>query len=158
MAKAREKNLTSLAEDIAENMRYILQCSSDEAFYALMKRAVGYGLIGEEECRTIMDELAEATCHKKGGICAFNGTGNSSRTLVAALGLTPPDAELLMDAPPPAVVANCVDALFRSLNREEYRITNILAKNFANAVRIHNATGSSSNILLHLPAVQLLVI
>jgi dihydroxy-acid dehydratase len=154
MAKAREKNLTSLAEDIAENMRYILQCSSDEAFYALMKRAVGYGLIGEDECRTIMDELAEATCHKKGGICAFNGTGNSSRTLVAALGLTPPDAELLMDAPPPAVVANFVDALFRSLNKEEYRITNILAKNFANAVRIHNATGSSSNILLHLPAVM----
>lgn len=154
MDKAREKDLSSLAEDIAENMRYILQCSSDEAFYALMKRSVSYGLIEEGECRTIMDELAAATCHSKGGVCAFNGTGNSSRTLVSALGLTPPKAELLMDAPAPEVVAECVDTLFRSLNRQDLSITNILQKNFANAVRIHNATGSSSNILLHLPALM----
>lgn len=154
MDKARENDLVSLAEDIAENMRYILQCSSDEAFYALMKRSVRYALIDEEECRTIMDELAAATCHSKGGICAFNGTGNSSRTLVSALGLTPPKSELLMDAPAPDVVAECVDTLYRSLNREELSITNILHKNFANAVRIHNATGSSSNILLHLPAIM----
>ena len=154
MEQARANNLESLAEDIAENMRYILQCSSDEAFYALMKRSVRYGLIDDAECRTIMDELAEATCHKNGGVCAFNGTGNSSRTLVSALGLTPPKTELLIDAPVPEVVAECVDTLFRSLNREELRITNILAKNFANAVRIHNATGSSTNIMLHLPALM----
>jgi len=154
MDKAREKDLVSLAEDIAENMRYILQCSSDEAFYALMKRSVRYGLIDENECRTIMDELATATCHKNGGVCAFNGTGNSSRTLVSALGLTPPKTELLMDAPIPEVVAECVDTLYRSLNHEELRITNILEKNFANTVRIHNATGSSTNILLHLPALM----
>ncbi|MDT8421352.1 MAG: dihydroxy-acid dehydratase [Desulfuromonadales bacterium] len=154
MDKAREKDLSSLAEDIAENMRYILQCSSDEAFYALMKRSVRHGLIDEQECRTIMDELAAATCHSKGGICAFNGTGNSSRTLVSALGLTPPKTELLMDAPAPTVVAECVDTLYRSLNRKELRLSNILQKNFANAVRIHNATGSSSNILLHLPALM----
>jgi dihydroxyacid dehydratase/phosphogluconate dehydratase len=154
MTKAREADLAALAEDIAENMKYILQCSSDEAFYALMKRSVRYGLIDAPECRTIMDELAESTCHKKGGVCAFNGTGNSSRTLVSALGLTPPDAELLMDAPAPEVVANCVDMLFGCLNKQEFRITRILEKNFANAVRIHNATGSSSNILLHLPAVM----
>lgn len=154
MEKAREKDLSSLAEDIAENMRYILQCSSDEAFYALMKRSVRHGLIDEQECRTIMDELAAATCHSKGGVCAFNGTGNSSRTLVSALGLTPPKAELLMDAPAPEVVAECVDSLYRSLNRKELGISNILQKNFANAVRIHNATGSSSNILLHLPALM----
>jgi dihydroxy-acid dehydratase len=152
--KARQQNLQSLAEDIAENMRYILQCSSDEAFYGLMKRSVGYGLINPDESRTIMDELAVATCHKHGGVCAFNGTGNSSRTLVSALGLTLPDAELLMDAPSPKVVAQCVDALFGCLNRKELRITNILATNFANAVRIHNATGSSSNILLHLPGLM----
>ncbi|PLX90508.1 MAG: dihydroxy-acid dehydratase [Desulfuromonas sp.] len=154
MDKARENDLSSLAEDIAENMRYILQCSSDEAFYALMKRSVRHGLIDDQECRTIMDELAAATCHSKGGICAFNGTGNSSRTLVSALGLTPPGSELLMDAPAPEVVADCVDALYRSLNRRELSISNILQKNFANAVRIHNATGSSSNILLHLPALM----
>ncbi len=154
MAKAKTKGLEDLAEDIAENMRYILQCSSDEAFFGQMKRAVGYGLISEEECRSIMDDLAAATCHHKGGVCAFNGTGNSSRTLVSALGLTPSRAELLMDAPAPEIVAECVDMLWNCLNKEEYRITNILHKNFANAVRIHNATGSSSNIMLHLPAIM----
>jgi dihydroxyacid dehydratase/phosphogluconate dehydratase len=73
---------------------------------------------------------------------------------VSALGLTPPSAELLMDAPSPNVVAECVDALYRSLNRPEFRVSNILQRNFANAVRIHNATGSSTNILLHLPAIM----
>ncbi len=154
IAKARSEGMADLADDIAENMRYILQCSSDEAFFGQMKRAVGQGLISDAECRAIMDDLAAATCHHKGGVCAFNGTGNSSRTLVSALGLTPPKSELLMDAPPADVVAECVDMLYRCLNKPELRITNILQQNFANAVRIHNATGSSSNILLHLPAVM----
>ncbi len=154
MEKARAKGINDLADDIAENMRYILQCSSDEAFFGQMKRAVGYGLISDAECRSIMDDLAAATCHHKGGVCAFNGTGNSSRTLVSALGLTPSRAELLMDAPAVDVVNECVDLLWGCLNKEEYRITNILQKNFANAVRIHNATGSSSNIMLHLPALM----
>lgn len=154
MDKAREQGQAGLAEDIAENMRYILQCSSNEAFVGLLKRALPLGLLSAEEYREILNELAAATCDTKGGICAFNGTGNSSRTLVSALGLTPPEAELLMDAPASAVVAQCVDMLFRSLNRKELRITNILEQNFANAVRIHNTTGSSTNILLHLPAIM----
>lgn len=154
MDKAREAGHGDLAEDIAENMRYILQCSSDEAFIGLMKRAVGLEIITADESRTILNELAAATCDSKGGVCAFNGTGNSSRTLVSALGLTPPASELLIDAPAADVVKDCVDMLYRSLNREELRITNIVGKNFANAVRIHNTTGSSTNIMLHLPAIM----
>lgn len=154
MGKARAQGHEELAGDIAENMRYILQCSSDEAFIGQLKRAVLLGLITEEDSRTLLNELAAATCDIKGGICAFNGTGNSSRTLVSALGLTPPETELLTDAPAPEVVAECVDMLYRSLNHKELRITNIVGRNFGNAVRIHNATGSSSNILLHLPAIM----
>lgn len=154
MDKARAQGHADLAGDIAENLRYILQCSSNEAFVGLLKRAVPLGLLSAEEYRQILNELAVATCDSKGGICAFNGTGNSSRTLVSALGLTPPEAELLMDAPASEVVSQCVDMLFRSLNRKELRITNILEQNFANAVRIHNTTGSSTNILLHLPAIM----
>ena len=30
----------------------------------------------------------------------------------------------------------------------------ILARNYANAIRVHNATGSSSNLMLHMPAVM----
>lgn len=152
--KAQEQGHDDLAGDIVENMRYILQCSSDEAFSGQLKRAVLLGLITSEGSRTLLNELAAATCDVKGGVCAFNGTGNSSRTLVSALGLTPPEAELLTDAPASEVVAECVDMLYRSLNREELRITNVVGRNFGNAVRIHNATGSSSNILLHLPAIM----
>ncbi len=152
--KARVQGHEDLAGDIVENMRYILQCSSDEAFIGMLKRAVHLELISVDESRTILNELAVATCDPKGGICAFNGTGNSSRTLVSALGLTPPAAELLIDAPTSDVVKDSVDMLYRSLNHEELRITNIVGRNFANAVRIHNATGSSTNIMLHLPAIM----
>ncbi len=87
-------------------------------------------------------------------MCAFNGTGNSSRTLICALGFAPPATELLTDAPAAAMVKDAVDMLFRSLNKPELRVTNILGRNYRNAVRVHNATGSSSNIMLHLPAIM----
>jgi len=152
--KAHSQGHAELAEDIQDNMRYILQCSSDEAFAGQLKRAVLLDLLSEEESRQILNDLAAATCDSKGGICAFNGTGNSSRTLTCALGLVPPEAELLTDAPAPKIVANAVDMLYRSLNREELRITNLVGRNYKNAVRVHNTTGSSSNIMLHLPAIM----
>ncbi|AUG55658.1 dihydroxy-acid dehydratase [Thalassospira marina] len=140
-----------LGGDIRENMRYILQCTSDEAFAGLLERARLLGLIDGAMERRILDELAAATCDSKGGICAFNGTGNSSRTMLAAFGLTPPALELLTDVPPYDAVASGVDTLFSVFNRPEYAIGNLLKANFANFVRVHNATGSSSNMLLHLP-------
>ena len=151
---ARTQGHADLAEDIQDNMRYILQCSSDEAFAGQLKRAVLLDLLSEKDSRQILNDLAAATCDTKGGICAFNGTGNSSRTLISALGLAPPEAELLMDAPAPKVVADAVDMLYRSLNQEELRVTNMVGRNYKNAVRIHNTTGSSSNIMLHLPAIM----
>lgn len=152
--KAKSTGNEDLASDIEENMRYILQCSSGEAFAGQLKRAELLGLIDEDESRNILNNLAASTCDVKGGVCAFNGTGNSSRTLVSALGLVPSISELLTGGPSPKIVAECVDTLFKCLNKPELRITNILGTNFANAVRVHNTTGSSSNILLHLPAVM----
>ncbi len=145
---------SDLAEDIYENMRFILQCSSGEAFAGQLRRAVLLDLLSVEEERTLLNQLAAATCDAKGGICAFNGTGNSSRTLICALGFAPPKAELLIDAPSPSVVADAVDMLYRSFNKPELRVTNIIGHNYKNAVRVHNTTGSSSNIMLHLPAIM----
>ena len=153
MERARQAGHADLADDIAENMRYILQCSSGEAFLGQMHRAVQLELISADDSRAILNALAAATCDKKGGVCAFNGTGNSSRTLISALGFAPPEAELLIDAPAPEIVAKAVDMLYESLNKEELRVTNVIGRNFKNAVRLHNTTGSSSNILLHLPAI-----
>ena len=143
-----------LANDIEDNCKYILQCSSDEAFLGLLQRATERALIAPADAETILNELAAATCDDKGGICAFNGSGNSSRTLVSALGFVPAEAELLIDEAPTALIARNVDALYRLINRPEYAVCELLAANFGNAVRIHNATGSSSNLMLHMPCVM----
>jgi dihydroxy-acid dehydratase len=153
-AKARAAGAGDLADDIAGNMDYILQCSSDEAFLGQLGRAVQRGLMERAEADTILDELAAATCHERGGVCAFNGTGNSSRTLVSALGLTPPELELLMDTPETDVVRSGVDRLFRSFNQPRFGLLEILAGNFANLIRVHGATGSSTNLLMHIPAIM----
>ena len=151
---ARRAGDAQLAEDLEENCRYILQCASDEAFLGQLDRAVGGGFTRRAQADAILDELAVATCDEGGGICAFNGSGNSSRTLLSALGFVPPEAELLLGEAPTALVARNIDQLFRVINRPEYAVCELLRANYANAVRIHNATGSSSNLLLHLPAVM----
>lgn len=151
---ARAAGDKDLAEDIEENNKYILQCSSDEAYLGQLNRAVEAGYTTREEADAILNELAAATCHEKGGVCAFNGTGNSSRTLVSALGFAPQESELLMDEAETDVVFRNIDNLFRMFNKPEFAVCEILAKNYANAIRIHNATGSSSNLMLHMPAVM----
>jgi dihydroxyacid dehydratase/phosphogluconate dehydratase len=153
-AKAVAIGDRQLADDIEENCRYILQCSSGEAFLGQLNRAVGHGILARAAADRILDEIAVATCHEKGGICAFNGTGNSSRTLVSALGFVPRGAELLLDEPEAGIVEGSVDTLFRLINRPDHAVCEILRKNYANAVRIHCATGSSTNLMLHMPAVM----
>ncbi|MTJ80346.1 MAG: dihydroxy-acid dehydratase [Telmatospirillum sp.] len=152
--KAREIGDPQLSDDIEENSHYILQCSSDEAFLGQLNRAVDHKIVTRAEADAILNELAAAPCADKGGICAFNGTGNSSRTLVSALGFVPPEAELLLDEPETAIVSRNVDSLFRMINKPEFAVCEILAANYANAIRIHNATGSSSNLMLHMPCVM----
>ena len=151
---ARQRGDAQLAEDIEENCHYILQCASDEAFLGLLNRAKEQELLTQAQADAILNELAAATCDEGGGICAFNGSGNSSRTLLAALGFVPAAAELLLKAASTDLVAETVDQLFRCLNRPEYAVCHLLEKNYANAVRIHNATGSSSNLMLHMPCVM----
>lgn len=151
---ARDLGDPQLADDIEENCRYILQCSSDEAFLGHLNRAVDHRIVTREQADQILNELAAATCGEKGGICAFNGTGNSSRTLVSALGFVPRGDELLVDVPETEQVFSGVDALFRLFNKPQYAVCSILERNYANAIRVHNATGSSSNLMLHMPAVM----
>lgn len=143
-----------LADDIEENCRYILQCSSDEAFLGIFRRAVNLALMSQAESDHLLKALAAATCEDDGGICAFNGTGNSSRTLVSALGFVPPASELLMSTPPSSIVNENVDHLFRLINKPEFAICEVLERNYANAIRIHCATGSSTNLMLHMPCVM----
>jgi dihydroxy-acid dehydratase len=99
--------------------------------------------------------LAIHTCHPRGGICAFNGTGNSSRHVVSALGLAHPAVELLTEPPTTEQVNRVVDDLFTYVNEPEYSVASMVAANFANAVRVHSATGGSTNLMMHLAAAML---
>ncbi|HZQ09465.1 MAG TPA: dihydroxy-acid dehydratase, partial [Anaerolineae bacterium] len=101
-----------LAEDLLDGLNYILQCSSDEMFLAFFERAVQEEIISPATHKRLEKALAVNTCDAKGGICAFHGTGNSSRDVVTALGMVHPKVELLMEPPKQEEVNAAIDALF----------------------------------------------
>jgi dihydroxy-acid dehydratase len=149
-ADCRAAGHPEIAEDLEDTMLYILQCSSNTAFQGVFLRAVEHGILSPERHKEFERSLAVNTCDAKGGICAFNGTGNSSRHLVAALGLAHPAVELLTDPPTTPQVNAVVDDLFKLVNRPECGVANLVRQNIGNAIRIHSASGGSTNLLMHL--------
>ncbi len=153
--RAEEEGYQEIASDLRETMKYILQCTSNSAFRAVLTRARDAGLITAETHADYERRLAVHTCDPKGGICAFNGTGNSSRIALSAMGLVHPSVELLTSPPELEQVREAVAGLFACLERPSYSVGRILASNFANAVRVYSATGGSTNLMLHLVAAML---
>ncbi len=149
-ADMRSAGQEELAEDLEEAMRYILQCSSNTAFQGVFLRAIDAGVLDPVRHKQLEKGLAVNTCDAKGGICAFNGTGNSSRHLVAALGLVHPSVELLTDPPTTPQVNAAVDSLFEIVQRPECGVGELVRQNMGNAVRMHSASGGSTNLLMHL--------
>ncbi len=139
-----------IADDLREALTYVLQCSSNAQFQGVFIRALAAGIITEAEHKDFEKRLAINTCDGKGGICAFNGTGNSSRHVVAALGLVHPALELLTAPPDQERVNAAVDALFSYCNNPDYSVSEMVKRNLENAIRIHATTGGSTNIMLHL--------
>jgi dihydroxy-acid dehydratase len=144
------------AEDIAYDLRdalaYILQCSSNTAFQGVLERARERGIISKEQHEDYEKRLAVATCDGQGGVCAFNGTGNSSRHLVAGMGLVHPALELLTAPPTQFEVNQAVDSLAFMINNPVFGVANIMAANIKNAIRIHSASGGSTNLMMHIVA------
>ncbi len=153
--RADSQGHPEIAFDLREASRYILQCIANSAFQGVLTRARQQGLVTVAEHADYERRLAVHTCHPDGGVCAFNGTGNSTRHVVSALGLAHPAVELLTGPPDAARVNRVVDDLFSYVNRPEYSVSNILVANFANAVRVHSATGGSTNLMMHLVAAML---
>jgi dihydroxy-acid dehydratase len=149
-ADCRAAGHAEIAEDLEDTMQYILQCSSNTAFQGVFIRAVEAGILGEERHKAIEKGLAVNTCDAKGGICAFNGTGNSSRHLVAAMGLAHPAVELLTDPPTSEQVDAVVADLVTLVERPECGVASLVMQNMSNAVRLHSASGGSTNLLMHL--------
>jgi dihydroxyacid dehydratase/phosphogluconate dehydratase len=150
--RAETRGHREIARELRETMRIILQCMSNSAFQGVLTRARREDLISLTEHKDFERRLAVNTCDHRGGVCAFNGTGNSSRHAVAALGLTHPAVELLPEPPGAEPIHQAVDALFTIANEPEYSVGRLVRANFANAVRIYSATGGSTNLMMHLVA------
>jgi dihydroxyacid dehydratase/phosphogluconate dehydratase len=149
---AQSKGHSDIAEDIHDSLAYILQCSSNTAFQGVFTRAVEVGLLTPAQHKSFEKRLAVNTCDARGGICAFHGTGNSSRDVMAAFGLVHPALELLTDPPIQAQVNAAVDALFTWFDNPAYSVGSLVQRNVENAIRVHSATGGSSNLIMHLTA------
>jgi dihydroxyacid dehydratase/phosphogluconate dehydratase len=148
--EAADAEHLDIADDLHDALAYVLQCSSNTQFQGVFQRAVGAGLLSAERHKDFEKRLAVNTCDGKGGICAFNGTGNSSRHVVAALGLVHPALELLTQPPDQTRVDLAVDALLSYCNSPDYSVSEMVRRNIENAVRIHSTTGGSTNLMMHL--------
>jgi len=153
--RAEQTGNLDIAAEIRETSTHILQCISNSSFQSVLSRAEQRGLVGSDRHRWLERILAVHTCHAKGGICAFNGTGNSSRHVLSGLGLVHPAVELLVEPPDETKIEVVLDSLFTYVNAADFSAGSILEKNFANAVRIHSATGGSTNLMMHLVAAMI---
>jgi dihydroxyacid dehydratase/phosphogluconate dehydratase len=148
--RAEETDHQAVADDLRDALSYVLQCSSNQAFQGVFIRAVAAGVLTRERHKDFEKRLAVNTCDGKGGICAFNGTGNSSRHVVSAFGLVHPALELLTAPPDQDRVDAAVDALFDYCNNPDYSVSEMVKQNVENAVRIHATTGGSTNLMMHM--------
>jgi dihydroxyacid dehydratase/phosphogluconate dehydratase len=148
--KAEEMDHQAIADDIQDALGYVLQCTTNQAFQGVFTRAAGAGVITREQHKDFEKRLAVNTCDGKGGICAFNGTGNSSRHVVSAFGLVHPALELLTAPPDQERVNAAVDALFNYCNNPGYSVSEMVKQNVENAIRIHATTGGSTNLMMHM--------
>ncbi|MBE9506289.1 MAG: dihydroxy-acid dehydratase, partial [Chloroflexi bacterium] len=123
----------------------------------LMEGAVGVadaqvkaGLLGAEELTFIQDHTLPCD-----GACQFMGTASTMQVMSEALGLAAPTTALT-PATQRYVLNNARNAghLVMNLRARGIRVKDILTEGaIRNAVVIHQATGGSTNGLLHLPAI-----
>jgi dihydroxy-acid dehydratase len=150
--KAEKAGHEPLANDLRLTMDHILQCTSNQAFQGVFTRLVHAQIMTAKNHKDLEKRLAANTCHINGGICAFNGTGNSSRHAVSALGLVHPALELLTDPPSLKVIDAAVQAMFTVCQKPDYSVANLLKANKENLIRIHSTTGGSTNLMMHIVA------
>ncbi|WP_127586735.1 dihydroxy-acid dehydratase domain-containing protein [Paenibacillus koleovorans] len=148
--QANAAGFADIAADIQEAVSYILQCSSNTSFQGVFQRAIERGLLTEERHKEFEKRLAVHTCDSKGGICAFHGTGNSSREVTAGFGLVCPELEMLTDPPTQEQINRAIESLFSIIPRPECSVSELVQANIGNTIRIHSASGGSSNLIMHI--------
>jgi dihydroxy-acid dehydratase len=148
--RAIQMGQQGIADDVYDAISYILQCSSNTQFQGVLVRAVEQGIITSEKQKYFEKWLAVNTCDSSGGICAFHGTGNSSRDIMAGFGFVHPKLELLTDPPTAEQIKPAIETLFSIANRPECSVAELIGSNIANAIRIHSSGGGSTNLTMHI--------
>ncbi len=123
-----------------------LMCGSMGIAYAQVKA----GLADPEELKYVQDH--SLLCE---GACQFMGTASTMQVMAESIGLAPPTSALA-PANERYVLNNARSAgnLVMRLLKRGLRVRDILTEAaFKNAVVVHQATGGSTNALLHLPAI-----
>jgi dihydroxyacid dehydratase/phosphogluconate dehydratase len=66
------------------------------------------------------------------------------------LGLVHPAVELLTDPPTQEQVNRAIDPMFAFCNDPNYGVSSIVRQNIENCIRVHSATGGSTNLMMHI--------
>lgn len=148
--QAVKMGFQDIADDLHDAMSFILQCSSNTAFQGVLTRAVEKGIITAEQHKDFEKRLAVNTCDPAGGVCAFHGTGNSSRDVMAGFGMAHPHLEILTEPPTQEQLNPAIESLFSIMNRPECSVAELVGANIANAIRIHSSGGGSTNLMMHI--------
>lgn len=99
--------------------------------------------------------LACKSCASAGGGCHFYGTAGTSQIIAEALGLTLPHAALAPSgsAAWEAIAAKSGEAVLNLIDKKLTTKDIVTDKSIENAMMLHAATGGSTNLLLHIPAI-----
>lgn len=146
--RALPKEGSSELEDL---LRRPLKCNTYAMWKKFVDRWLEAGKLAQRHRDGILARIAECTC-VAGGICAFYGTGNTSRMMLAALGVVPRGMDLLAGPAKPGLADHSVGCLMRLVRRKEqsHSVSAIVRANLGNAARVWAATGGSTNWVLHL--------
>jgi dihydroxyacid dehydratase/phosphogluconate dehydratase len=140
--------------ELQDLLKRPLKCNTYAMWKKFLDRCVDEGSLGAGKRDGFLGRIAEKTC-VAGGICAFYGTGNTGRMMLAALGLVPRGLELLTGPPSDAEIDGAVDALMKLVKKNDpgRSVSAIVRVNLSNAARIWAATGGSTNWVLHFGSV-----
>jgi len=147
--KAARKGHPQIQEELLDTLSSVLLCTTNQSFKGILDRAVNAGLATLEERFLLENEIAAASENKLGGICSFNGTGNSSRFLMAALGLVHPSVELLCQPVSAGQVTEMLSPFFQLIGNPKFSVNQLVFENLENTIKVHSCLGGSTNLVLH---------
>ena len=140
------------ADEITELLKHKLKCNTYAMFKKLLDNLGARNALGEDRKDVLLREIAKVTC-TGGGTCAFIGTGNTDKLVLAALGLVARGNEFLPDPAGVPQAAKGVETLLKLIEGGDpaYSVANLVRANLENALVVWSGTGGSMNWLLHFP-------